>query len=102
MSTESADYLDTQTLAGAEGYFHTENAPTHATDGTAVNPEGDTGETPLVAASRGDTAARVATPEDGSLEALTNGALIERLKAEGKAVPRGYNKAKLIAALRAE
>jgi hypothetical protein len=95
MSTERADYLDTQTLSGGDGYFHTENDATHATDGTATN---QSPETPLVTASREGAAAE---PGDG-LDDLTNAELAGMAEAQGIDVPARANKAQLLAALRGE
>lgn len=88
---ERADYLDTQTLAGGDGYFHTENAPTHATDGSAVNPDGS-GETALTAASRGNA-------EPDAKPAPTNAELARRLEDAGIDVPKKANKDDLVKAL---
>jgi hypothetical protein len=90
MSTDAADYLDTQTLSGGDGYFHTENAPTHATDGTATNASP---ETPLVAASRGEDAPAEEKP------APTNTELARRLEDAGIDVPSKATKAELTKAL---
>jgi hypothetical protein len=104
-STERADYLDTQTLAGGEGYFHTENAPTHRTDGTAVNPD-DSGETPLVRASRGEStsASNVSTTvaQTDDFEDRTNADLKALAEQRGLDVPPRANKAALVALLRGE
>lgn len=91
---ERADYLDTQTLAGGDGYFHTENAPTHATDGSAVNPDGS-GETALTTASRGESANAPAEEK----AAPTNAELARRLEDAGIDVPARANKADLVEAL---
>lgn len=98
MSAEQADYLDTQTLAGGDGYFHTENAPTHATDGTAVNPSE---ETPLVKASRGEADAGSGEPDGGEEKPPpTNAQLIQRLVDAGLPLPgKKPNKAALQKAL---
>lgn len=100
-STDRADYLDTQTLGGGEGYFHTQNAPTHRTDGKA---EGQSGETELVRQSRANTTATVSTPdpEDDRLEEMTNPQLRDLAAARGVDVEPRANKAALVAALRGE
>lgn len=95
--TDPANYLDTQTLAGGKGYFHTENAPTHATDGSATNPDGDQ-ETPLVRASRADASAA----SSDQYETWTNTALQDELDRRGIEAPPRANKAQLVAALRGE
>lgn len=97
--TDPANYLDTQTLAGGDGYFHTENAPTHATDGTA---QGQSPETPLVAQSRATTTASVSTPEGDGLDEMTNSELRDLADAQGIDVAPRANKAALITALRGE
>lgn len=67
---QRAPHLDTQTLGGDEGYFHEENAPTHRTDGNA---EGQSPETPLVAASRGESPAAAETQAHSTATADTEG-----------------------------
>jgi len=100
-STERADYLDTQTLAGGEGYFHTENAPTHRTDGTAVNPD-DSGETPLVRASRGEATNTITTAATDDYETWTNADLSAEAERRGLELPKRANKATLVSLLRGE
>lgn len=105
-----APYLDTQTLGGDDGYFHTENAPTHRTDGTAVNPDDDTGATPLVLASQstassGGQATNFTvsnTPRGDGLDEMKNADLRALADERGVDVPPRANKATLLAALRGE
>lgn len=89
MSTEAAEYLDTQTLDGGEGYFHT---------GNGAAPE-QSPETPLVAASRGE---EPPTSKPGrAYEEMTVAELRER--AADRGIPTGgLKKAELVAALRGE
>lgn len=100
-TTERADYLDTQTLAGGDGYFHTKNAPTHATDGTATNPDGDQ-ETPLVRASRGEGDAAPAGDDYETNPDWTNAKLAGLAEDRGLEIPKRANKAQLVALLRGE
>lgn len=108
--TDPAEYLNTQTLGGGKGYFHTENNATSA----------PVSETPLVKASRGGESPaaaetqRAATgkpeaptpaptdldPKPEDLGALTNADLIGRLNDAGIPVPKPANKAALVKALR--
>lgn len=88
MSAERADYLDTQTLAGGEGYFHTENDPEHHARNSP--------ETPLVAASRGE-----AESNPDGLDEKTNKELQALADERGIDVGKKPNKATLLEALRA-
>lgn len=96
-STERADYLDTQTLSGGEGYFHTENADTHRTDGKA---KGQSEPTALVQASTTTGTATTASADD--YETRTNADLTREAKSRGLEIPKRANKAQLVALLRGQ
>jgi hypothetical protein len=88
----AAPFLDTQTLGGDDGYFHTENAPTHATDGSA---KGQSPETPLVKASQGGAAAA-----EDDLDSKTKAELVTLAENRGVEIDARASKATILEALR--
>lgn len=95
-TTDPADYLDTQTLAGGKDYFHTENAPTHRTDGKA---SGQSPETALTRASRSQPEQQGDVEDEYS--SMTNPELRDLAEERGLNVEPRANKATLLEALRA-
>jgi hypothetical protein len=96
---DTAQYLDTQTLEGGEGYFHTENDPTHATDGTA---EGQSPETELVRASRSGAGPEQMAIDDDGLDAMTKQELKDLADSRGVEYSATATKAQILEALRAQ
>lgn len=90
----AAPYLDTQTLGGDDGYFHTQDDAQHVTDGTAHN---GSPETPLVVASQGHPQQLSA---DG-LDEMTKKDLEALADERGVDLPPRANKAEIVEALRA-
>lgn len=88
---DPGEYLDTQTLDGADGYFHTEDDAEHQAQ---QSPETD-----LVIASQGQTS--ILDPNADGLDGLTRQELMDLADSRGVTYPPRPTKAQLLEALRA-